>query len=470
VTPEIASADGGDAESLFEYAQGGLGPDERRTVEAHVSSCPDCRRVLAEALRGLAEADGVGEDGGSRGRIGRYSLVELLGAGASGVVYRAFDPELERTVALKLLRTDTSTENRERRLREARTMAQVSDPNVVTVFDAGLSGGSVYIVMEYVQGSTLEQWLGQEPRTLRQIVDAFVAAGRGLAALHARSLIHRDFKPENVMIGSDGRIQVTDFGLARAMASVETATVQVEGPAGNRMTLTQGLFGTPAYMAPELFGGKPADARSDQFSFAVALLSAATGHHPFGADERISVSELVLRMYRDRRELAEKARGLPTRLRDALLRSLSLDATERFPSMAALLSELERAPLPGARGTSRRTVWGAIAVLAVAVGVLAIGFGQRRTRPEPEVKVAVSPHRPEPEAPPPPSSQVANVVTPLPDSIEPSKHPEASASEKPVTAVHRAARAPGRAPSRREVRATPAPSEARYDDRLKDPF
>jgi serine/threonine protein kinase len=458
VTPEIARAECGDDESLFEYAQGGLGPDERRAVEAHVNACPDCRRVLAEALRGLAEADGLGAEGGSRGRIGRYSLVELLGAGASGVVYRAFDPELERTVALKLLRTDTSTENRERRLREARTMAQVSDPNVVTVFDAGLAAGSVYIVMEYVQGSTLEQWLDRETRTLGEVVEAFIAAGRGLAALHARSLIHRDFKPENVMVGSDGRIQVTDFGLARAVTSVETATVPGEAPAGHQMTLTQGLFGTPAYMAPELFAGKPADARSDQFSFAVALLSAATGHHPFGADERISVGELVLRMHKDRRELARKAGALPARLRDALLRALRVEASERFPSMAALLSELERAPLPGARLSSRRALWAAIATLAIAGGGLAIGLAERRPL-ERAAKVAVMPRRPEPEAPPPPAP-----------SPETSKPPEPPLPEKPVSVLHRTAKAPARAPVRRDVRATPPPSEARYDDRLKDPF
>jgi tRNA A-37 threonylcarbamoyl transferase component Bud32 len=457
VNPEAAAPDSwakcGDDESLFAFAQGGLEPDERSAVEAHVTSCADCRRVLAEALRALAAEDGsAAGDEGSQHRIGRYTLLELLGAGASGVVYRAFDPELERTVALKLLRSDAADatpERRERRLREARTMAQVSDANVVTVFDAGLSGGAVYIVMEYVPGSTLEEWLARSPRTLREIVAAFLAAGRGLAALHARSLVHRDFKPENVMVGGDGRIQVTDFGLARPVTSVEPANASGSESTSRSVTLTHGLFGTPAYMAPELFAGKPADARSDQFSFAVALLSAATGHHPFGADERIDVSELVLRMHKDRRELAQKATGLPARLRDALLRALSIEPEERFESMAALLSEVERAPFPGESKTHRAPL-GALAVILIAGAGALFAFGPWRAPPGAPMTATE-----------PPAPKKAPIIESTP-TLAP---PVAPAEAKPTTTANH----PRKKPASRHA-AAPAPSESRYDDRLKDPF
>ena len=473
VASDSPSATCADDASLFEYAQGGLGPEERRTVEAHVNICEDCRHVLAEALRGLADSS----DGAERGpdssprRIGRYALLELLGAGASGVVYRAFDPELERTVALKLLRTDASemsTESRERRLREARTMAQVSDPNVVTVFDAGLSGGAVYIVMEHVRGCTLEEWLARGRPPLRDVVDAFMAAGRGLSALHARSIIHRDFKPENVMVGEDGRIQVTDFGLARPVAAMEATSANPGSALGSRTTLTQGLFGTPAYMAPELFEGRPADAQSDQFSFAVALLSAVTGHHPFGADEHISVSELVLRLHGDRRNVVASAARLPGRLRDALVRALSVEPGARFSSMSALLSELEHAPIPGPHRTAQRALW-AVATLLVAGGALAFALGAGRRaggEPRPGSSVVAQPAQttvvPEPLAQASPGDGAA---VPARAAKKPERAAEASSAPP-----HRTATVPGHLPARKAPRAAPAPSESRYDDRLKDPF
>jgi len=284
---------------LFAFATGSIDELLRTRAEAHVADCADCRTVLAQAARALEECSPETAEGADPSRsIGRYRLTALLGAGAAGVVYRAFDPELERVVALKILMStaeDYARAPREQILREARAMAQLSHPNVVTVFDVGLAEDAVFIVMEYAPGTTLEHWLRAAARRHDEIVAAFVAAGRGLAAAHAKRLVHRDFKPENVLVSSDGQVKVTDFGLARSLGRAEPGVLN--GLKGSDVTTrTRGVFGTPAYMAPELFSGAPADAASDQFSFCVALLAALLGRHPFGADEGVRVSELILRM------------------------------------------------------------------------------------------------------------------------------------------------------------------------------
>ncbi|MGH2898506.1 MAG: serine/threonine-protein kinase, partial [Solirubrobacteraceae bacterium] len=202
----------------------------------------------------------------------------MLGSGGMGVVYVAHDPELNRKVALKVLRADGS-EAMERfhdlLLREGQAMAQLAHPNVVTVFDVGGVDQRVFIAMELVEGLTLSRWLAAERRAPSEIVATFVAAGHGLAAAHAAGLIHRDFKPDNVLIGNDGRVRVTDFGLARQAHGVEAGTAHdaAEARPGTGAPHT-GLAGTPAYMAPEQFHGRAADARADQFSFAVALYEA----------------------------------------------------------------------------------------------------------------------------------------------------------------------------------------------------
>ena len=269
-------------------------------------------------------------------------------------MYRAFDPELERVVALKVLVNTGERdlpEPGQRIQREARAMAQLSHPNVVTVFDVGLADGAVFIVMEYVPGTTLERWLRAAARTPAAIVRAFVAAGRGLAAAHDKRLVHRDFKPENVLVSSDGQVKVTDFGLARSLGSAEAGVLS-----GLRetdvTTRTRGLFGTPAYMAPELFGGAPANARSDQFSFCVALLGALLGRHPFGADEGHSRRRSSSRACETHASISRGAR-LPAALRDVLCAAFAPIPPRDFPDMPALLAELERAARPRRLPASR---------------------------------------------------------------------------------------------------------------------
>jgi serine/threonine protein kinase len=218
--------------------------------------------------------------------FGRYKIVHRIGSGGMGTVYLAFDPTLDRKVALKVLHEKVASVDTEQRLlREAQAMARLNHPNVVTVHDAGMEEGRPYVAMEYVEGCDLRTWLRKEKRGWTEIVDRFVTAGEGLAAAHAAGLVHRDFKPGNVMVGIDDRVRVTDFGLARAAeagdwetrgttpASLEIPVADAESSSPLETPLTQAgmVLGTPTYMAPEQALESRADHRSDQYAFCVSL-------------------------------------------------------------------------------------------------------------------------------------------------------------------------------------------------------
>lgn len=276
-------------------------------------------------------------------RVGRFVVEALLGAGAMGVVHRAHDPELGRPVALKCVRPDDPEAERgqERLRREARAMARLCDPNVVRVHDVILHEGRVYIAMELVEGTSLAAWLAEERRGWREIVEAFVQAGRGLAAAHEVGLVHRDFKAENVLRSRRGQVYVTDFGLACPSGSAASAESDVayreEGGSGERWATSREIAGTPDYMAPEHARGEPADARSDQFSFCVALLEALYG------DDSLQSRGLATP------KGAARRCDPPSWLRKVLLRGARTLPQERYESMAALLEELSHggdAPAP----------------------------------------------------------------------------------------------------------------------------
>jgi len=352
-------------------------------------------------------------------RIGRFTLLEQLGRGGMGVVYVALDPELDRKVAIKLLRPDHSEETaaRARLLREAQAIARLSHPNVITVFESGTHGDLVYIAMELVDGVDLRTaWTQAE--TTREVIGLFSAAGRGLAAAHEAGLIHRDFKPENVMVGADGRVRVLDFGLARSGGArpantVESsaATVQlpragarsdeldlrddlrsptdpchadtlhahpdttprgVDDRVGRTLTNTGSLMGTPAYMAPEQFLGGTTSPRSDLFSFCVALYEALFGIRPFAGDDlQTLIAELTAGKLRP---IPDKSK-VPTRIRAVVLRGLELNPDDRYPSMQALLADLEAA-LSYRTRIRRRLTTGALASVALFVGYLGAGAPQ----------------------------------------------------------------------------------------------
>ncbi len=287
------------------------------------------RRQVAAALFG---------DAAPAPTIGRFQLQRMLGAGGMGVVYAATDPQLGRTVALKLIQPTSAGEHAtERLLREAQAMALLQHPNVVAVHEAGVHGGQVYLAMEYVDGGTLDVWLRAQPRPWQEVLGVLTQAGEGLAAAHAAGLVHRDFKPTNVLM-SGARARISDFGLARSAAAAE----ELERTGGEGvllldrpLTRTDALLGTPAYMAPEQLRGQVATPASDQFSFAVVVYEALAGHRPFRGD---TIGALLAAI--ERGELQGIRRDVPGDLLPVLRRALAVDPAARWPDMPALLAAL----------------------------------------------------------------------------------------------------------------------------------
>jgi eukaryotic-like serine/threonine-protein kinase len=363
-------------ETLFAFVLGQLAPESVADVESHLSECDECRSVVAETAQSLTTAEPTRSSGDGPPRIGRYDLLGLLGAGAYGVVYRAFDPDLRRAVALKVLRPDEHSDDplrRERMVREAQAMAQLSHPNVVAVYDVGVHADTIYIVMEYVAGGTARDYLTGESRSVAEVLGIYLQAGRGLAAAHAKGLVHRDFKPENVLVGGDGQVRVTDFGLARIAGGGSTAPLRADAQQPVELSTTKGVIGTPGYVSPEQFAGAAADARSDQFSFCVALFSGLYRRHPFGAEAGLSLEELSVRVRLGAIEDMPEAMRIP-KVHPLLLRGLDPDPEERLPHMDALLASLEATLVPPARW--KRPALGA--ALLVGLGLLGAFYAFRR--------------------------------------------------------------------------------------------
>ena len=260
----------------------------------------------------------------------RYELLACAGRGASGTVYKAYDRTLDRFVALKLLEPGVLAEAE----REAQVLARISHRNVVTIHDFGRSNGRRYLVLELLEGQLLGSWLGHEAREPAAVLAQFLAAGRGLIAAHEAGLVHRDFKPNNVLVTTRGRVVVVDFGLAHHAAADRAARVLRVRP---RSSLTQG---TLAYMAPEQLDGAPADARSDQFAFCVALWEALAGQSPFGGDDPPARYEAIRRGPALRSSLPPGHRSLAR----ILARGMAFDPELRFGSMTELLAAIEQRP------------------------------------------------------------------------------------------------------------------------------
>ncbi len=313
--------------------------------------------------------------------LGRYIVVDRLGAGAMGVVYRAYDPELDRTVALKLLRERGDDDARTARLqREAQAMARLSHRNVVAVFDVGRHQQQLFVAMEHLDGRTLRAWLGEARRGWRETVEVFLDAGRGLAAAHSAGVIHRDFKPDNVLITHDGRVVVVDFGVAGAPGEREIPP-GVAPRAPSSATATGALLGTPAYMAPELWRGDRADERSDQFAFSVALHEALFGEPPFaptdGDDTLDDADRLALAILAGEVRPPPAEVEVPARVRRVVARGLATAPDERFPSMTALLAALDDTI------RRRRPRWIAAGAAGVAIAAAAGLYAARDRRAGP---------------------------------------------------------------------------------------
>ena len=363
-----------DESTFVELLMGGLPPARAAQVDAHLDTCPACRRLVADALRAQSPDEGPPGEATAltpprparaeeapleKGTaVGRYLVLERLGAGGMGVVYSAYDPELDRRVALKLLRAGAlgldAEEGRAHLLHEAQAMARVSHPHVVPIYDVGTFGQHVFLAMELVEAQTLRQWLKAAPRPWRQVLGLFLDAGRGLAAAHAAGVVHGDFKPENLLVGRDGRVRVTDFGLARSA-----------NPQGEETPTTPVTGGTPAYMAPEqLDPDAHPDARSDQFAFCVALYEALHDERPFAAS---TARELLADIRAGRVKPAPRGSQVPPWLRRVVVRGLSVSPMDRHGSMDAVLAALQHDP--AARWTRRLQVAGSLALLLSAVGI-----------------------------------------------------------------------------------------------------
>ena len=339
-------------------------------------------------------------------RVGRYVVLSAIGQGGMSVVYLAYDPELDRKVALKLLRLGLlNKEGKQRLLREAQALARLSHPNVVPVYDVGTFADQAFVAMEFVEGVSLKRWL-REPRSWREVLPIFLAAGRGLEAAHAAGLVHRDMKPDNVLIGVDGRVRVVDFGLARPVEELdgsgsdsgrtptgkerererqrETVPIEVSNPAAQSSSVTRAdqIIGTPAYMAPEQAAGIATDARADQFSFCVTLYEALYRVKPHESTETpegsaiLTVAEKINHPKRTLAAAPPSSSDVPAWVGRVVMRGLSLDPVDRFPTMAELLRGLENDP---ARGRRRAAAGAGVALLLGLSAFAAVrAQGQKR--------------------------------------------------------------------------------------------
>jgi serine/threonine protein kinase len=345
-----------------------LDAEETRRFFAHVDECASCARLFVECAAQhitMKDTQPALADHKTRPRLtalGRYRIDRILGMGGMGVVYAGYDPQLDRNVAIKLLRPDARVDTatlRARLMREAQAMARLSHPNVASVFEVSTFGEQVFVVMELIDGMTLAEWQRTSERGWREVLAVYLAAGAGLEAAHRAGIVHRDFKPDNVLVAATGRICVTDFGLARRLEDTADPSLPPSPVSPFEMTVTRNgiVVGTPAYMAPEQIRGEAADDRSDLFSFCVALYEALCGVRPFagqGIDEVRAAIETG--------QIAPPRRQVPGWLRRAVVRGLCSRSLDRPASMTELLATLRDDPAP-----RRRRLVAAVGVAAVVV-------------------------------------------------------------------------------------------------------
>ncbi|MDX2092290.1 MAG: protein kinase [Kofleriaceae bacterium] len=394
-----------DDNDVSEFVSGSLAKTAALRVESHLASCRDCRALVAALAADAAHDSNVATVPHEKfspsqvtelprktltvgDRVGRYLVLSTLGTGGMGVVFAAYDPQLDRKVALKLLRSGIqlpSKDAQKRLKREAQAIAQLSHPNVVGVYDVGTTDdGDLYIAMEFVEGDTLTTWLKAYPRTWREILDVFLQAGRGLVAAHGVGLLHRDFKPDNVLVGGDGRVRVTDFGLARSLLVPNESdrgqqTPMMPTALSSPLTATGTVLGTPRYMPPEQLMGPDIDARADQFSFCVALHEALYGQHPLPGGTSVSMLEKG-----DKALPPPDGTKVPVMLQRAVARGLEKERNKRFPTMASLIGELLPPPEPK---VSRRGVAFLVgSVLAAGGAAAAMIVAKDEPRPLPQIQ------------------------------------------------------------------------------------
>jgi serine/threonine protein kinase len=400
-------------DKLLGFASGELSDDQSAQVEQHMDSCAECRAVLSNMARG-----------GPPPAFGRYRIDTVLGSGGMGIVYRAYDPQLARPLAIKVVRrAGDDTQGRARLVREAQSLARLSHPNVCHVYDVGTEGEEVWLAMELIDGVSLRQWAG-ERRNRDEILQVLLGSADGIAAAHQAGLVHRDIKPENVLVTRDGRAIVTDFGLARHEDRIDpNASTMASDP---HLTATGAIAGTPAYLAPEQLLGDPIDARVDQFAWATMAWELLTGSRPFPIVFAVRVEAI--------RAGIKPPADLPKSIYEPLMRAMKATPSERYPTMRELIEAL-RAPhktVDTATTAQRRTNVPAVAGVAVlAAGAAAIGvFMLQRDRHAPAPPVAAIPTIEQPVTPPPPMPDAAVAIATQPQPPPPQPAVAATAPPK----------------------------------------
>ncbi|MEM6993407.1 MAG: serine/threonine-protein kinase [Myxococcota bacterium] len=365
------------SDALLARIVGGALPEAQRLEAlAHADGCGRCHELLGNALRLAMEVDPSAATQPSTPSsserpepgdvIDHYTVVETLGRGGMGLVVRARDPTLERDVALKFVLRPGDERASRRMVREAQAMARLAHPNVVTVHAVGRYKSAVYVAMELIDGETLTEWQGAAPRPWTEVLRIWTRAGRGLVAAHAAGLVHRDFKPDNVLIAGDGRVLVTDFGLAAAGPASEpgSASASSDDAQQGSLTRTGARLGTPRFMAPEQFAEGPVGPAADQFAFGVSLYFALYGSYPFDGRDYDALARAV--QSGDLTTLRPSA-DIPAALLSIVSRTLSVRPTDRYPDMETLLSVLARV---ASRPLRRRRL-----ALVVGVGATALAAG-----------------------------------------------------------------------------------------------
>jgi serine/threonine protein kinase len=304
-------------------------------------------------------------------RVGKFILLRQLGEGGMGVVYSAYDTELDREVALKFLHSGADEARHLRLQREARAMAKLSHPNVVQVFEVGTHEGQVYIVMEHIHGETLKRWLsnGEQTRTLNEKLDVLIQVASGLSCAHEAGLIHRDIKPDNIMVGKDGRVRVLDFGLVRdgdssgpvgAAQELNSETTTL-GDSQAPLTREGSVLGTPAYMSPEQIDQQPLEPTSDQFSFCIVAYELLLGRRPFvGSGIRQTLVRIATK---DPAPIEDEE--LDPWLRAAILKGLEKKQEHRHPSLACLRDLLEGGRRSAAQDSVGMSPWPMLATVTI---------------------------------------------------------------------------------------------------------
>ncbi len=384
-----------DENEIVAFATGQVPADALDRIRTHIDTCAECSALVAEAAEALP-LEGVPFDsakttpvGGGEAALpgtpaqelergttlGRYVVLELLAAGGLGQVYVAYDPKLDRRIALKLLRPSSSGRRQDEEaqrwlLREAQAMAKLSHPNVVPVHDVGMFGESVFVAMELIEGQTFTRWVRTQSPSWQEVRDLMLEAAEGLMAAHQAGLIHRDFKPSNILVGDDGRVRVVDFGLARAVAGPSPAAPEPRGrsrpDAGlldQSLTATGTIVGTPAFMSPEQFRGADVGFAADQFAFCVTLYFGLYGKRPFFGKD---LKELQAAIFNGQIQDPPADHAVPSWMHRAVLRGLSPSPDQRFATMGELLSALSK------DRRKRNIQWAAVGLsLVVSTGAAA---------------------------------------------------------------------------------------------------